>query len=72
MRYKISEYFKCILNLVYLLLFLSIFQAKKYLTDNRTFLVLYGISQNPDTNDYILVQNNFTCMSGNEKIDDFI
>jgi hypothetical protein len=34
---------------------------------------LYGISQNPDTEDYILVQNylaNWT--SENEKIDDFI
>jgi hypothetical protein len=55
--------------LVYLLLSLSIFQAKKYSTDNRKFLALYGISQNPDTNDYILVQN---WASGNEKIDDFI
>jgi len=35
-------------------------------------LKIYGISQNPDTNDYILVQNNFTWPSGNEKIDDFI
>jgi hypothetical protein len=37
---------------------------------------LYGISQNPDTNDYILVQNNTlnltNWMSGNEKIDNFI
>jgi hypothetical protein len=37
---------------------------------------LYGISQNPDTNDYILVQNNAlnltNWMSGNEKIDNFI
>jgi hypothetical protein len=37
---------------------------------------LYGISQNPDTNDYILVQNNsinFTnWISGNEEIDNFI
>jgi hypothetical protein len=69
MRYNISEYFKHFLNLVYLLLSLFIFQAKKYSTDNRKFLVLYGISQNPDTNDYILVQN---WASGNEKIDDFI
>jgi hypothetical protein len=30
---------------------------------------LYGISQNPDTNNYILV---FNWTSGNEKIDDFI
>jgi D-alanyl-lipoteichoic acid acyltransferase DltB (MBOAT superfamily) len=58
--------------LVYLLLlYLFIFQAKKYQIDNK-FLVLYGISQNPDTNDYILVQNNFIWASGNEKIDDFI
>jgi serine/threonine protein kinase len=35
---------------------------------------LSGISQNPDTNDYILVNTlNFTnWMSGNEKIDDLI
>ncbi|CAB5395738.1 unnamed protein product [Rhizophagus irregularis] len=43
--------------------------AKKYSAKNDKFLVLYGISQNPDTNDYILV---FTWTSGNEKIDDFI
>jgi hypothetical protein len=30
---------------------------------------LYGISQNPDTNDYILIQKQ---ISGNEKIDNFI
>jgi len=35
----------------------------------REILKIYGISQNPDTNDYILVQN---WTSGNEKIDDFI
>ena len=33
---------------------------------------VYGISQNPDTSDYILVQNNYIWRSGNEKIDDFI
>jgi hypothetical protein len=33
---------------------------------------MYGISQNPDTNDFILVQKNFTWLSGNEKIDNFI
>ena len=38
----------------------------------REILEIYGISQNPDTNDYILVQNNFTWPSGNEKIDNFI
>jgi hypothetical protein len=55
--------------LVYLLLSLYLyFQAKKYPIYNK-FLVLYGISQNPDTNDYILVQN---WASGNAKIDDFI
>src|SRR6266487_1790553 len=32
----------------------------------------HGITQNPDTYDYILVQNNFTWPSGNEKIDNFI
>jgi hypothetical protein len=62
---------------------LFIFQAKKYSTDNE-FFTLYGISQNPITNDYILVQNssfiqiykdciNYQCqISGNKKIDDFI
>ncbi|GET51455.1 kinase-like domain-containing protein [Rhizophagus irregularis DAOM 181602=DAOM 197198] len=48
-------------------------EAKKYLPKKG---VLFGISQNPDTNDYILVQNNFmnlaNFISGNEKIDDFI
>ena len=43
-------------------------QVKKYSTKNE-FLVLYGISQNPDTGDYILV---LVWTSGNEKIDDFI
>src|SRR6266496_5672946 len=38
----------------------------------KEILEIYGISQNPDTNDYILVQKNFTWLSGNEKIDDFI
>src|SRR6266498_2628337 len=38
----------------------------------KKILEIYGISQNPDTNDYILVQNNFTWPSGNEKIDDLI
>jgi hypothetical protein len=33
---------------------------------------LYGISQNPDSNDYILVQKYPTWTSGNEKIDNFI
>ncbi|CAB4433260.1 unnamed protein product [Rhizophagus irregularis] len=36
------------------------------------FIKVYGISQNPDTNDYIIVQNIFIWASGNEKIDDFI
>ncbi|GES83242.1 kinase-like domain-containing protein [Rhizophagus clarus] len=51
-------------------------EARKYLTQNDAFLVLYGISQNPDTNDYILVQNNsinlINWASGNEKIGNFI
>jgi hypothetical protein len=34
--------------------------------------VIYGISQDPDTNDYILVLKNFTLTSGNKKIDSFI
>ncbi|CAB5385266.1 unnamed protein product [Rhizophagus irregularis] len=44
-------------------------EAKKYPTNHKAFQVLYGISQNPDTGDYILVIN---WTSGNVKIDDFI
>ena len=33
---------------------------------------MYGLSQNPDTGDYILVHNNYTWISGNEEIDNFI
>jgi hypothetical protein len=33
---------------------------------------IYGISQSPNTNNYILVQNNINWISGNEKIDDLI
>ncbi|GES83295.1 kinase-like domain-containing protein [Rhizophagus clarus] len=47
-------------------------EAKKYSTKRNAFLALYGISQNPNTNDYILVQKNYTLISGNEKIDYFI
>ncbi|GBC10393.1 hypothetical protein RclHR1_00960010 [Rhizophagus clarus] len=47
-------------------------EAKKYSTKHKAFLAMYGISQNPNTNDYILVQNNYILTSGNEKIDDFI
>ena len=38
----------------------------------RKILKIYGISQNPDTNDYILVQTSFTWASGNKTIDKFI
>jgi hypothetical protein len=38
----------------------------------KEILNIYGITQNPDTNDFILVQKNFTWLSGNEQIDDFI
>ncbi|EXX53580.1 polo kinase CDC5 [Rhizophagus irregularis DAOM 197198w] len=58
---------KCLHNLQNLVDSL-INEAKKYSTKNM-FHVLYGISQNPDTSDYILVLNR---ISGNEKIDDFI
>ncbi|CAB5367069.1 unnamed protein product [Rhizophagus irregularis] len=44
-------------------------EAKKYLTKHKAFQVLYGISLNPDTGDYILV---FNWTSGNENIDVFI
>jgi hypothetical protein len=56
-------------NFIY---FLFIFQAKKYLTKeiSRKFFKLYGISQNPNTNDFILILNIWE--SGNNKIDDFI
>ncbi|UZO16947.1 uncharacterized protein OCT59_008313 [Rhizophagus irregularis] len=47
-------------------------EAKKYLTNHNSFQVLYGISQNPNTEDYILVQNNYIWISENKKIDDFI
>ena len=48
-----------------------------YLTNRKIkeAIKLYGISQNPGTKDYILVQNNslfITWISGNEKIDNFI
>ncbi|GBC42499.2 kinase-like domain-containing protein [Rhizophagus irregularis DAOM 181602=DAOM 197198] len=38
-------------------------EAKKYPTKYETFQALYGISQNPDTGDYILVQNNSIIMA---------
>ncbi|GBC39344.2 kinase-like domain-containing protein [Rhizophagus irregularis DAOM 181602=DAOM 197198] len=47
-------------------------EAKKHPIKHKVFQVLYGISQNPDTGDYILVQNNYMWTSENEKIDDFI
>ncbi|EXX64234.1 hypothetical protein RirG_144700 [Rhizophagus irregularis DAOM 197198w] len=49
-------------------------EVKKYSTSKfcKEFLKIYGISQDPDTNDYILVQENFTWVSGNKKIDDFV
>uniref|UniRef100_U9TNL2 Protein kinase domain-containing protein n=1 Tax=Rhizophagus irregularis (strain DAOM 181602 / DAOM 197198 / MUCL 43194) TaxID=747089 RepID=U9TNL2_RHIID len=53
-------------------------EIKKYPTKYQAFQVLYGISQNPDTGDYILVQNSSINLenqisenSGNEKIDNF-
>ncbi|GBC28050.2 kinase-like domain-containing protein [Rhizophagus irregularis DAOM 181602=DAOM 197198] len=49
-------------------------EAKKYLTKeiNRKIFKPYGISLNPNTNDFIVVLNNITWMSGNKEIDDFI
>ncbi|GBC27854.2 kinase-like domain-containing protein [Rhizophagus irregularis DAOM 181602=DAOM 197198] len=44
-------------------------EAKKYPKKYEASQILFGISQNPDTEDYILV---FNWTSGNEKIDDFI
>ncbi|UZO17122.1 uncharacterized protein OCT59_008483 [Rhizophagus irregularis] len=52
---------------------LVINEAKKYLKEfNRKAFKPYGISQNPDTKDYILVLNDIIWISGNKKIDDFI
>ncbi|CAB4433368.1 unnamed protein product [Rhizophagus irregularis] len=64
-------FLKCLHNLQESIDFL-INEAKKYPTKYEAFQVLYGISQNPDTGDYILVQNNYTWISENKKIDDFI
>ena len=49
-------------------------QAKKFIENSKykKFVKLYGISQNPDTKDYILVQNNFIWRSGYKRIDNFI
>ncbi|POG60527.1 kinase-like domain-containing protein [Rhizophagus irregularis DAOM 181602=DAOM 197198] len=47
-------------------------EAKKYSTKNYNFHILYGVSQNPYTNNYILVQKYLTWTSGNVKIDNFI
>uniref|UniRef100_U9UDZ3 Protein kinase domain-containing protein n=1 Tax=Rhizophagus irregularis (strain DAOM 181602 / DAOM 197198 / MUCL 43194) TaxID=747089 RepID=U9UDZ3_RHIID len=33
-------------------------EVKKHLATKHEILIIYGISQNPNTNDYILVQNN--------------
>ncbi|POG65508.1 hypothetical protein GLOIN_2v1781658 [Rhizophagus irregularis DAOM 181602=DAOM 197198] len=44
-------------------------KAKKFPANHKAFQVLYGISQNPDTGDYIFI---LMWTSGNEKIDDFI
>jgi hypothetical protein len=47
------------------------YQVKKYSTKilDRVICDIYGISQNPNTNNYILV---LEWASGNEKINDFI
>ena len=71
MKYEISlfiKYLKTFLINIFTISFIYI-QAKKYPTKYNEFQVLYGISQNPDTRDYIIVLN---WTSGNEKIDDFI
>uniref|UniRef100_U9U9I0 Protein kinase domain-containing protein n=1 Tax=Rhizophagus irregularis (strain DAOM 181602 / DAOM 197198 / MUCL 43194) TaxID=747089 RepID=U9U9I0_RHIID len=66
---------KCLHSLKYSIDFL-INEANKYSTKNESFHILYGISQNPNTNEYILVQNYsinlINWMSRNEKIDNFI
>uniref|UniRef100_U9UQK4 Protein kinase domain-containing protein n=1 Tax=Rhizophagus irregularis (strain DAOM 181602 / DAOM 197198 / MUCL 43194) TaxID=747089 RepID=U9UQK4_RHIID len=69
----------CLYYSQYLIEFL-INKIKKYVTDrtnrHKDYSKLYGISRNPDTNDYILVQSNsinlINWISGNEKIDNFI
>ncbi|UZO17098.1 uncharacterized protein OCT59_008459 [Rhizophagus irregularis] len=47
------------------------FVINKVIKDER-LSILYGISQNPDTNDYVLAQNNLAWTTRNKKIDDFI
>ncbi|CAB5352624.1 unnamed protein product [Rhizophagus irregularis] len=51
-------------------------EAKKYSTKHEAFQLLYGISQNSDTGDYVFVQsytiNLINWISGNERIDNFI
>ena len=75
MRYKISSNLNTFLINIFTIFFIYI-QAKKYPTNHKAFQILYGITQNQDTGDYILVQsytiNMTTWISGNEKIDDFI
>ncbi|CAB5384099.1 unnamed protein product [Rhizophagus irregularis] len=67
---------KCLHNLQDPIEFVILNEAKKYSTKSEAFFILYGISQNPNTNDYILIQNNSinltNWISGNEKIDNFI
>ncbi|CAB5377541.1 unnamed protein product [Rhizophagus irregularis] len=57
----------CLCNSQYLIEFL-INETKKYLTNHTN----KHKDQNPDNNDYILVQNVVIWISGNEKIDNFI
>ena len=84
MRYKnFINIFDSMQYTIYIINSFITFQAKKCLTNKRGFpQQLYGISQNPDTNEYILVQNYHVWIlqrkitkryiSGNEQIDDFI
>ncbi|RGB26112.1 kinase-like domain-containing protein [Rhizophagus diaphanus] len=48
-------------------------EANKYPSKHEAIQALYGITQNPDTGVYLLVQNNYNVwISENEKIDDLI
>ena len=69
MRYYISLNMNIYFSInIFTISFIYI-QAKKYPVTRKAFQALHGISQNPDTGDYILV---LKWTSGNEKIDDFI
>ncbi|CAB5377550.1 unnamed protein product [Rhizophagus irregularis] len=48
-----------------------IYEVKKYYCRHK-FLKIYGMSQNQDTKDFVLVQNNFIWTSENKQINNFV